>query len=270
MASRVVGSIIVDGWTILDLSSDPLTAMSAPGDIDLVLHRESSGAMVAAGETVTWAEVGATGRYYFSFTPENSGLYILYAKELDALSMQRTFDFRFSVVTAGATFSPTFDEAYCAETDMERWLQQAIDGTTAPTDTEAAAFAEGRASVLTSLCGRLGKTVTPDTVTAGTVLEDLLREANAIGAALDYTIAQQFGRSPSLSERPAFFQTLWEQFYGDPTAKPPTAGSIEMEIRGNLVSLASDHILSGDTTAAPVSSSAPTSEGIGFKVGDVF
>ena len=95
-----------------------------------------------------------------------------------------------------------------------------------------------------------------------------MRRANAIGAAIDYTVAQQFGKTPSLSERAERLETLWIQLVGDdnPNTLP---GIIEEEIKGNLASLATNHILSGDTAAAPAST-PPTEEPIGIGMGELF
>lgn len=159
--------------------------------------------------------------------------------------------------------------AYCAETDIERWTQTAITASTTPSDSEAAVFAVARANILSSLCAGFGYTVTPTTVTAGSRLDYLLGEANAIGAALDYTVAQQFARSPSLSERAERLQILWFQYTGNQDENNPEIGYIEKEIHGNLASLSTDHILSGDTTARAVTA-APTEEPIGIGMGDRF
>ena len=250
MLTIVTNNIVVDGWTVLDGSDNPLTGVTSPAGVSLTLQRQSGSTIVAAAESVAWTEIGATGRYYFSFTPVQTGLYVLYGKELHASSTGRTFEFRYQVVSAGALFSASYANAFCAESDIERWLQQAITATTKPNDTEAAAFAESRAAALASLCARWGVTVPP--VTAGSRLEDLLREANAIGAALDYTVAQQFSYQPSTSDRAERYQTLWDQY----------VAFIEAEIRGNLASLSTNHILSGDTLAA-TATSAPTDSGVG-------
>jgi hypothetical protein len=157
--------------------------------------------------------------------------------------------------------------AYCAETDIERWIGTAIATTTSPTDTEAAAFAVARANVLSSLCAGLNYAVTPTTITAGSRLDYLMGEANAIGAALDYTVAQQFARQPSKSERAEHLQAMWEQYVGNASAE--LVGFIPSEIKMNLAAMASDQILSGDT-AARTAEAAPTNEPIGFTMGSVF
>ena len=270
----VANNQVVEPYTILDFAnSDPLTGMTDPTDITLDLQRESSGAVIAASETLTITEIGATGRYYYTFTPSNSGLYIVYIKELHADSLQRTDEFRYDVVSAGAAFSPSYSNAYCAETDIERFLQYSITSSTKPNDTETGAFAEERAAVLSSLCTGWGFAVTPSTIVAGTRLEDLLRAANAIGGALDYTVAQQLGRTPAdASKRVEFYEGLWIQYVGGQrlNSLENTVGWIEKEIKMNLAALATDQILSGDTAAAPVPSTPPINEGIEVTMGEDF
>jgi len=115
--------------------------------------------------------------------------------------------------------------------------------------------------------------VTPATITAGSRIEDLLRAANGIGAALDYILSQNFGKTPSANpNKIEALSTLWVDYAGG--ARPgfiaEIAGLIEKEVRGNLVSLATNHILSGDTLAAPVST-APTDSGVGpMSMGSLF
>lgn len=272
MADRVVGNIIVDEHTVLDLSDNPLTGMLVPGDVTLTLHRQSGSTMIAASETITWTEIGVTGRYYFSFTPLNAGMYVLWLREIDALSGLSQREFRYNVLTAGATFSPTYANAFCAESDIERWIGMGIDSTTTPNDTQATAFAEGRAAVLMSLMASWGYPVTPASVAAaGGRLEDMLREANAIGAAIDFTMAQQLAQEPSQSERVERFQTLWTAYVGGniPGFVTKQVGYLEMEVKGNLVSLATDHIISGDTVAF-TEGAAPTSLPIGITMGNLY
>lgn len=267
MSDIVLGDTIVRGYTIWDTSNDPLTGMTAPTDVVFYLHRESSGTMVAASETVTLTEIGSTGHYYISFTPENTGAYRLQVEELNASTNMSIFAWDFVVHAAGAVFLPSYSNAFCAESDIERWLQQTISSTTAPDDTETAGFAETRAAILMSICARFGLTITPSTVTSGSRLEDILREANAIGAAMDYTMAQQFGKAVSLSDRWARLRDLWMEYVGTPTDSNP--GYLILEVQGNLASLATDHIISGDTNAYP-EGSTPTSQPIGIGMGDLF
>lgn len=156
---------------------------------------------------------------------------------------------------------------FCTEADIERYLQQAIDGDTKPNSVEASAFADTRASILITLCARWGMTVTPSTVTGA--LADLLRDANAIGAALDYTVAQQFGRSPSLSERAERLQILWTQYVGGFLNGEEIIGFIETSVDTSS-SLATDHIISGDTAPDPGASVQGTNTPIGVGMRDEF
>src|SRR3972149_9016362 len=129
----------------------------------------------------------------------------------------------YDVFSAGSVFLPSYANAFCSEADIERWLQQAISASSKPTDDEAAAFAESRAAILMSLCARLGFAVTPATVESGSRLQDLLREANAIGAAMDFTIAQFFAEAPSKSDRAEELNALWNRYVGEPTLGPARA-----------------------------------------------
>jgi hypothetical protein len=271
MSYKITGNIIIDEWIVLDVNDVPLTGVTYPAGVTMTLDRQSGSTIVAASETLSWTEIGTTGRYYFSFTPTNSGIYILHLNEIHALSGGSQPTFRYDVVAAGAVFSPTYSNAFCAESDIERWIQTSIDATSRPNDTEAAAFAESRAAVLMTLCAKWGLTITPSTVTAGSRLEDLLREANAIGAALDYTVAQQFAYQPSKSDRAIMLQSRWIEYVGgaQPGFVTESIGILQKEI-GNLVSLATDHILSGDTMANPAASAPATNAAIGFTMGDLF
>lgn len=160
----------------------------------------------------------------------------------------------------------SYANSYCLETDVERWTQILIDGTTHPTSTESGDFAEERASLLSALCTAWGFTVTPATISVGSRLEDLLRRANAIGTALDCTLVQQFRQSPSKSDRADMLESLWVEMVGD----SDFIGTIQIEVTTNLsAGLASSHIISGDMVAA-TTGTAPTDAGIVFTMGDVF
>jgi len=272
----VAGNAIHQQWVILDILGAPLGGMTMPADIVAKLNRSTSTAIVAASETVSMSPIaGQTGYYNITFTPESSGIYFLELNEINANTLKRRWPFTYEIVSAGAVYLPSFANAFCAETDVERYLQKAIDANTSPSDSETAGFAQSRAVVLMSLCAGFGLTVTPATVTPASRLEGLLREANAIGAALDYELAQQLRVSPNRTERIDYFLGMWQQYYGPgpfegtPGAKPPGPGYIEIEIARNLVSLATDHILSGDT-AAPVSGGTPTDAGIQVGMGSVY
>lgn len=272
MPTYFSGTVVRTFWEVMDLpGTGTVTGLLVPGDVTLALFRDTGSAWVAASEALTWTEIGATGRYYITYTPQNSGRYVLILNELSALSMQRKgVRFDHDIAAAGAFFSPNYGDAFCAETDVERWLQKAIDTTTNPDDVDTAAFAVNRAAVLMSLCAGLGYPVTPLTVPAGSTLKTMLRDANAIGAALDYTAAEILGQAPSKSERFEYFRQLWISYVGgqQPGSAVNVVGTIAMEIKANLASLGTDHILSGDTLAA--AATQPTDIGIEVTMGDVF
>lgn len=276
MPSQVAGNLVLDIVRVLTPAGAPLTGMvratsagdGSGADVKIWLKRQSGSAAVDATELISWTEVGTSGDYYITFTPQNTGLYWMYLSFVDPAALPSQRDMRYDIIAAGATFAPSYADAFCAETDLERWLQQQIDSTTQPNDTQAAGFATGKADVLESLCAGLGDAVTPATVTAGSRLEGLLREANAVGAALDYTIAQSFMRGASKTDRIDVLLNTWESFVGRYVAGEFIPGSIQMEIQ-NTASLATNHTLSGDTIARD-NSNPPQDVGSQITMGDVF
>ena len=162
----------------------------------------------------------------------------------------------------------SFANAYCAETDVERYLQFAIEATSKPTSDEAGDFGEGRATVLTSLCSAWGKAVAVGATSGNLTI--MLREANAIGAALDYILGQEQGESPSTSDKIEHLQDQWVNYVGDPGDKNAPPGWLEQEIKGNLSALAINHILSGDTSSRPVDSPTPVEADIGRSMDELF
>jgi hypothetical protein len=243
----VANNTIRQVWLFLDNADAPLAGMLSPGDVELILKRDSGSGTVTATETVTWTALGL-GYYEISFTPTQSGIYSLFLHELNVGSMMRRWLFTFEVIAAGSVFAPAYTDAFCAETDIERWLQESISSTTKPSDTEAAAFAVSRAALLMAVCEKYGVTTTPTTITAGSRLLNILRDCNAIGAALDYTTAQSFGVMPSRTDRISAFDALWRQYVYDP-ANPKAMGILALELN-NETTFPTDHILSGDTAAS--------------------
>jgi hypothetical protein len=269
----VSGNEIVEVYIVLDQSSVPLTGLTGGSgaggftnaDFIVTLHRQSGTTYAAATEVLTLAETATAGYYAFRFTPTQTGTYFVHTQELDPLTNGYTHDFRYEVYSGGSVFLPSYANAFCAETDIERWLSQGISSTTNPSDTVAAAFAESRAAMLMTICSRLGFEITPATVTNGSRIQDLLREANAIGAAWDYTVAQAFGTGPSRTDRATWLESLWNRYVGD---GDEIVGILELEIRGNLAAFATDHILSGDTL--PATPTYPTDIGIQVSMRDQF
>jgi hypothetical protein len=274
MPSVAAGNMVLDGWTVLDQVGAPLTGMLVPADVTLTLLRQSGSTMIAASEVIAWQEIGVTGRYYFSFTPTATGLYLLILNEIDPLSAGRTgIEFRWDVVSAGSILTPSFANAFCSEADVERRINAPITSTTSPSDTETAAYCQGRAGILMSLCAGLGNPVTPSTVTAGSRLESLLRTANEVGGALDYLMAQTRSSTPFKvgEDRLAFLRDMWDEFVGGHPGGVTTeiVGIIAKEIGMNLVSLSTNHTLSGDTIARD-NSNPPQDVGAQVTMGDVY
>lgn len=266
----IIGTTIRWPWTILDLNSDPLTGMTSPAAITFTLFRDSGTAIVAASEIVSFAESATAGTYQVSFTPQNSGLYTLQLKELNVNSLQRTYRQDFMAQSAGAVFAPSYANAFCSESDIERRLGLQISSTTSPNDMEAPGYAEARAAYLMAVCARLGFPVTPLTVTSGSRMEDLLREANAIGAAIDFLVAQGKYATPLEPGKVGSLQSLWEQAVGYYANNGNWIdGAVTMEISGNQVSLATSHVLSGDTTAR-AAENAPQDVGLQIRMGDLY
>jgi hypothetical protein len=268
MSTFILGDTVIVPTVMMDAADALLSGVTYPAGVTLYLDRQSGTTMVAASETLTWTEIGVTGRYTISFTPQNLGVYSLRQREIDASSSGRWYSFELiDVLAAGSTFSPVYTNAFCAETDIERRLNQTISATTSPSATAAAAFAEMRAAILQSICAKAGYPVTPTTITSGSRLEDMLRDANSIGAALDYSLAQQLGVSPSKTDRVAEFAVLWENYC---RLDPKNPGLLVMECKNNA-SLSTDHILSGDTLANPTETAGTTyAEPIGIGMGSLF
>lgn len=266
----VLGDNILDEFTVYDQNDPPmpLSGVTSPAGVSLNLFRQSGASMIAASESVSWAEIGTTGRYTWSFTPLNLGPYTLEIMVTHASANREGARLNFSVLSAGSIYTPTFANCFCSESDIEAVIGESITGTTNPSSLAAATYAEWRAAILKSLTARLGYPVTPTSPgLAGTALEQLLRAANAHGAAVNYCLAQELGRSPNKTERADNFAVIWSEYVGGP--KPgfvtETIGLIEKEIRGSLVSLSTDHIRSGDTIA-PAQTPA-TSEPFGGPIG---
>lgn len=257
MPHVIKGSAVRTSWTVRDASFNPLSGLASPADVDFLLHRDSGAAMVASGEPISFAEVGASGTYTVSFTPASTGHYVLTLRE--KVGLRRITEFRYDVLQAGEGAVPTYANAYCAEVDIERWAQMQISATSAPSDSEVAAFAEARASELTGIAVSLGFEISPSTITAGSTEEDLFREANAIGGAADTVMAKFMSESPSRSDKAEALLAEYQK----------RVDRITNYIKRFKVSLATNHILSGDTDE-PLAVSAPLNRGIEITMGSEF
>lgn len=197
-----VNNTIRQVWFYMDTAEAPLTGMVSPTDVALTLKVDAGVGTVTAPEVVGWVERGA-GFYDVEFTPGSPGLYTLFLKELNAGSFQRRYSFVYEVQSAGAAYAPAFASAFCAETDVERWTQLTFDGTSKPTSTEVAGFAQARASEMRSILAAGGWAISPAAVVSGSIEQDSLREANAIGAAADTLLAKFMDTEPAKTEKAA-------------------------------------------------------------------
>ena len=198
-------------WTVLDFNNAPKTGVTDPADVTLTLRRQSGSTMIAAAETVVWAEDGVTGHYYITFTPVNVGLYHLNLQETVQGSQLRDYLWDFNVQTAGAVFVPAFSECYCSEADVERWTQLDFSATSRPTSSQVAAFCEARAAEITDKAARNGVTITPSTITAGSVIEDLARELNAVGAGVDSFMSKFISVAPAQTDKTTLLREEWDR-----------------------------------------------------------
>jgi len=197
----VLGTTVRVVWTILDQNGDPLTGMTVlGGDISFRLHRSTSAGTVASGETVSMAEVGSSGTYEISYTPASTGLYTLQLKELNASTNGQQYRFPVDIFAAGSQAVPTFADAFCAETDVERFAQLQFDASSVPSDDDVALFAAGRAKEMQGLLAAAGWTITPATIDADSVEAGILREVNAVGAAGDAWLSKNRDVMPAASE----------------------------------------------------------------------
>jgi hypothetical protein len=201
----VAGNTVREEWLYLDGAGNPKSGMVSPADVTLSLFRSIAGAAFAAsGETVTWAAIaGQPGYYDISYTPAGEGLYKLFLVELNADSYGRRWAFTQEVLAAGAVFLPAFSNSFCAETDVERWTQLDFSGTSKPTSTQVAAFAQSRASEIRGIVAAEGWVISPTdgSVAAGSIELDMLREANALGAAADAFLAKFIDVDPAKTEK---------------------------------------------------------------------
>lgn len=263
----VAQNLIIEPWTILDANSNPLTGMTSPADITFSLKRQSGTNFVAASEVVGFAESAVAGTYAITITPQNIGTYINELKELNAGTLQRTWRFVYEVLPAGAVFTPSYANAFCSQGDIERYTSLTFSTVSPVTSLEAAGFAEERAAYIMAMCAAWGLTVTPTTVTAGSRLEDLLRAANAIGAAIDVVISWYWQVEPAENDKVRSLMARWVALMGDGAR---LIGVIESEVESNLVgSFATNHILSGDTTER-ANENSPQDIGLQVRMGDVY
>ncbi len=235
----------------------------------------TSSSQSAATETVTIAEIGSTGFYSITYTPENAQVYKVHIAE-STFGLTKTFEDNV-LDTPAATVA---DNAYCTEADVVAWVQLGDYTTsTIPTEAQVLWFMESRAAELygklaevmgSAAVGPAGSTnYSTEIVTTtdvGFALGRFLRMANAIGAAADALQAAGAGESPARSERVSELLALYEGLRDGTTAANTVVGM------GTLESLAqryvgygskvATHFTTGEITARTITSRTQADYGI--------
>ena len=118
-------------------------------------------------------------------------------------------------------------DSYCAETDVIRYTQTetTYGAGTVPTEAQVLEFQASRAADLYMIVfGEMGSTalgpasydnpITPGNSSEEFALNQVLKEANAVGAAMDALAAAGAGEEPARSERVAELGVLYEGWVG--------------------------------------------------------
>jgi len=204
----VVGGTIRQPWVILDADGVEVAGMVSPTNVELRLRRDNGTQTVDATETVTLTD-HTGGDYDITFTPVNAELYTLFLRELNPaepvapITAGRRYWWTYEVLAVGAVYLPAFSNAFCGQSDVERWTQLAFNSTSKPTTTQVAAFAQARAGEIRAAVATEGWTIAPGNVgyDVGSYAEDLLREANAIAAAADAYLAKFVDVDPAQTQK---------------------------------------------------------------------
>lgn len=227
-----VSAAIYTTWRVIDLTGAVVSGLTAT-DFNIDLTKDQA----TTAETVSVTSVG-DGVYVFAFIPLATGTYGLSVQEKGtfANSQQGGFSGREWVVTAaGAAFAPDAANCFCSQSDVERYAGKTFSATSTPSATAVLGFMEEVASDLTAVCQLSGKRITPAggdaplTVSGtGVQLEDLLREANAIGACYRVETASYLGMPPNDSGRALYFLGRYVELAGG--VIPGSAQTIEGRI----------------------------------------
>lgn len=219
---------------------------------NLMVKEPSIGAWASSTDPVTFdGQVlvgGLGGQYGYHFTATKEGQYELHVKNLAAGTTGLISRYEFTVMPQGAALVGSYTDAFCAQSDIEGQTGYEIGVASNPTDVEVADFAVLRARMLQGHLLAKGITVTPDGGSApvdissvsGTVLRDLLRVANAVGAGIDQIRHANRGVKPEksqakITEMYEYWESLLEQItdsarlmYGVTLiATPYTTGQVE-------------------------------------------
>lgn len=270
-----VGTAIRTYHKVIDTAKVAVTGLDAT-HFEIVLGRDGAEAI----ETVTVAEIGTTGLYAFTFTPLTAGTYALAAQELATIpdSAEADFDREWIVTSAGSDFSPAYTNAFCAQTDIERYCGTTFSASTTPSATYVEGFAEEIAARIMANFPA-GIAITPAGMSSplslatdsGLILEDLLRQANAIGAASRAKRASLLGQTPNDSPVP---DILWGMFLDlaggyDPVRRQMVEGAIPAYLKSGIAAVSASmtaaaytHISRGGVTA--YSTPSGTAEALNF------
>jgi hypothetical protein len=253
----IVGGLIEFYFRVLDTSNNPVTS-GATFNTDLFLDA------VTTGEVVTITHL-ADGVHRGTFTPLSAGTYFCAVLELAFANSKRDrHEFTFDVASAGTTFAASYANAFCAQSDIESATGSTYGAATEPSATQVAAFAQQVASALTAICFGVGKTLTPaggsapiDTsTTVGKNLSDMMRTANALGAAELAVIAAYRGAVPSEAmDRANLFYEQFVRYAGGvhPLTKAKVTGliceTLLAAFQNEQVSRSETHVSSGSVSA---------------------
>ncbi len=266
MAS-IVNQIIRTYWLV---NSTAPARVAGLDETDFNIDLSADG--IAAPEAVTVTDVG-DGVYEFSWTPLTAATYALAVTELTTfpLSAEASFIREFQVLSAGSVFAPAFDHAFCSEDDVERYAGETYDSGSNPSADAVAGFAEETAAYLIAkMQACAGVLITPAGMGApldnssiqGQVLEDMLRNANAVGAAAKAKRAAFLGQPPNESPVPEILEGIFLGLAGgyDPVKRVMVEGAICMFLKSSTTIdgvpanlFAKTHISSGERSqAAPL------------------
>jgi hypothetical protein len=253
MASQhpVKNSEVLHVWELKDATGGALTGLD--GNMTATLSRfADSSTQASATETVTIAEIGSTGFYAITYTPTNAQVYKGRITE-SSLYLEYTWE---DQVTDSAAASVA-DNAYCSEADVVAWAQMGdYTASTTPTETQVLGFMQMRAGELYGVLakwmatpvgpsGASGYATEIDTSTdKGFALNEQLRMANAIGAAMDALQAAGASEAPSRTERVEELSVAYAAIVAN-------LEHLAREYEGNVDAVAT-HITSGEITQASV------------------
>lgn len=228
----VVGDTISTYHKVFDTTGAIVSGLAAS---DFLITFVRNGA--AAGEAVTVAEIGATAVYRFSFVAANTGTYSLHVREKATIpnSSEASFDREWTVASVGEDFGASYDYAFCAESDIVGYAGVSFGADTNPSTTQVRGFAESVAArimagfppgILVTPSG-MGNPVSTAT-DEGKNLSNLLRQANAIGAASWAKRSALLGQPPNESPLPDILWGLFLDLAGgyDPVRRQMVEGVI--------------------------------------------